>query len=126
METPRAASPPGDVDRPTEPSPHPSGTSLAEVLHDFAEAGYDGQLEIDDDSGLITCVSCSTTVRPDQLTIASKRRLEGASDPADMTTVLATRCPTCAVTGVVICRYGPEASAGEVELLRLARDIGGA
>jgi hypothetical protein len=38
-----------------------------------------------------------------------------------MTNVLAVTCPHCATPGVMVCRFGPEASAGESALLLAAR-----
>jgi hypothetical protein len=111
-------------DPPSErPSPFPSDTSLSEVLQGLADNGFTGQFELDQDSGSATCLTCSTVTEADQLVVATKRRLEGASDPADMSMVLGLTCPACGTNGVLVCRYGPEASAGEAELLRHIRDI---
>jgi hypothetical protein len=41
------------------------------------------------------------------------RRIEGASDPADMAAVLGLECPACGARGAAIVRYGPEAGPGD-------------
>lgn len=107
------------------PSAHPAGMSLAEVLHEFVTAGFSSDFELDDDTGAVTCISCSTATRPEELAVAASRRIEGASDPADMTIVIGARCPSCDTQGVVICRYGPEASVGDAKLLQIISDAGG-
>ncbi len=115
---------PSDHASPPPPSAHPAGMSLAEVLQRFAAEGYRADFELDDDTGAVTCISCSTTTPPEQVEVAASRRVEGASDPADMAIVLGARCPSCDSRGVIICRYGPEASAGDAKLLEITRDGG--
>ena len=44
-------------------------------------------------------------------------RLEGASDPADMSLVVPLDCPDCGARGVLVLRYGPEASMEEADVL---------
>ncbi|MEP6625457.1 MAG: hypothetical protein ABJC79_13510 [Acidimicrobiia bacterium] len=50
--------------------------------------------------------------------IAGVRRLEGASDPADMLAVLALTCPNCATMGTLTLNYGPESTPGEAIVLQ--------
>jgi hypothetical protein len=45
------------------------------------------------------------------------RRLEGASDPADMLAVAAIACPACGTRGTLVLTYGPEATAGDDAVL---------
>jgi hypothetical protein len=92
-------------------------TSLVAVLAGLRDAGYDSEFLVAD-SGALRCRACEQehapeAVRPDEL-----RRLEGASDPADMVAILAARCPSCGTSGTAVLRYGPEADAGHAELLR--------
>jgi hypothetical protein len=58
----------------------------------------------------------------EQIEIRSLRRLEGASDPADMAAVIATACPSCGTLGTIVVMFGPEATEPEVKLLRRAQD----
>ncbi len=106
------------------PATYPADTSLAEVIADLESNGFDAQFDVDDESGECTCASCGSTSSPEVITIHHARRVEGASDPAEMSNVLALSCPTCGQRGVVACRYGPEASAGEGLLLSAARGTG--
>jgi len=101
------------------PSDH---TTLAEVLTEFEADGYSGTFEVEED-GAVRCLTCDRRSDPDALDLYAIRRLEGASDPADMAAVLATRCSQCGTRGVIVARYGPEASAGEARLLQASRDL---
>jgi hypothetical protein len=96
-------------------------TTLTEVLRRFAEDGFSACFEVEDD-GRVLCITCDTHTPAEEVPFQSMRRLEGASDPADMATVIATRCPHCDAQGVIVARYGPEASAGEARLLTTGRD----
>jgi hypothetical protein len=99
---------------------YPADTSLEAVLAELAGLGFTGQFEIDD-VGSCTCLSCQARSAPDAVRFEHRRRLEGASDPGEMTNVLALTCPQCAESGVAVCRFGPEASAGEAAFLQAAR-----
>ena len=114
---------------PTDPTPddpsatYPADRSMADILEDLATRGYAGQVDIDDDTGACTCGTCGAVVPPEAMTVDESHRLEGASDPAEMSSVLAMRCPQCGAGGALVCRYGPEATAGEAALLRTARGV---
>jgi hypothetical protein len=95
-------------------------TTLSAVLADYAEAGYAGQLRVADDG--VHCSACNSVATAEQIEVRSLRRLEGASDPADMAAVIATACPACNTMGTIVVMYGPEASEAEVGLLRRAQD----
>lgn len=99
----------------------PADTSLAEVLSDLAARGFAGSFEVDADSGACRCAACDTSTAPGDVEVADSRRLEGASDPAEMSSVLAVRCPACGHRGVAVVRFGPEASVGEAALLRATK-----
>jgi uncharacterized membrane protein len=66
---------------------------------------------------------CRACQAPDQLLLDGLRRLEGASDPADMAAVLAVTCSACNARGTAVVRFGPEATAGEATLLRSIDDL---
>jgi hypothetical protein len=103
------------------PSEGPSDyTTLSALLSDYTQAGYVGQLRADDDG--VHCSACAQVSPAEQIEIRSLRRLEGASDPADMAAVIATACPACSTLGTIVVMYGPEASEPEVKLLRRAQD----
>ena len=114
---------------PTDPTPadspatYPADRSMAEILDDLATRGYDAPVDIDEDSGTCTCGACGAVSPPGTMIVDEAQRIEGASDPADMSSVLALRCPQCDAGGSLVCRYGPEASAGEAALLRAVGDV---
>ncbi len=96
-------------------------TSLMEVLRAYEEAGYAGQFSVVDDA-LVLCHTCRTRSEPDTLAVMSMRRLEGASDPADMMVLAAITCPICATGGVLTLNYGPEATAEQAEVQAALND----
>jgi hypothetical protein len=103
-------------------TPAPSdNTTLSSVLSAYASAGYDEQFTVEED-GSLQCCHCEQTARGDQVELHSLRRLEGASDPDDMAAVLAVTCPRCGTNGTAVVMFGPQASAGEAELLAQVQD----
>jgi hypothetical protein len=92
-------------------------TSLVAVLAGLRDSGYDAQFLVGDD-GELCCTACEHRAEPEDVQLDELRRLEGASDPADMAAVLAARCPSCDARGTAVVRYGPEAEAGHATLLR--------
>lgn len=91
-------------------------TPLLEVLGGFEADGYAGQFD-SRPGGRIHCFSCGQDFPAVRCHDGDIRRLEGASDPADMLAVVPVRCPNCATLGVLITNYGPEASAADAEVL---------
>ena len=100
------------------PSDH---TTMTDVIARFEADGFTGTFEIGDD-GCVACLTCGGSTDPCDVPLLAIRRLEGASDPADMAAVITSQCPHCSTRGVIVARYGPEASAGEARLLAKARD----
>lgn len=105
--------------KPASPS---DNTTLTAVVADYTANGFDGEFELVERSGDLRCFTCSTVTASHEVAIHSIRRLEGASDPADMVSVLAVTCPACDANGVLVLKYGPEASIEEAEFLARARD----
>jgi hypothetical protein len=52
----------------------------------------------------------------------SLRRLEGASDPADMLAVVALECGVCNASGTMVLGYGPAAADADSDVLRALQD----
>jgi hypothetical protein len=102
------------------PLPPSDGTTLSDVLEAYAASGYKGEFRVLD--GGVRCGACGGVSPVERFELESIRRLEGASDPADMSAVLATACPACGTRGTVVVMFGPEASEGEAQLLRRSRD----
>jgi hypothetical protein len=92
--------------------------TLTEVLAELTKAGYVADFFVDEDDGQVCCGSCRACQPPESLQLDGLRRIEGASDPADMAAVLALTCPSCGTKGTAIVRFGPEASAGDAIVLQ--------
>ena len=96
-------------------------TSLTAVLAGYEDSGFDGSFSpLSDET--IECHSCGSIRAAAQFTMASLRRLEGASDPDDMIAVVAVTCPKCAAKGALVLGYGPMASAEDSDILAVLND----
>lgn len=94
----------------------PMDTPLLAVLRRYEEDGYRAQFDARE-GGVVHCFTCGEDVPAASCRHGSVRRLEGASDPADMLAVVPVRCPSCGALGVVVANYGPEASLADAEVL---------
>jgi hypothetical protein len=106
---------------PTPPAPGAvaaGDATLEEVINEFEAAGFSGQL-MPDRNGHIRCLTCGNRTHADELTVHGLRRLEGASDPADMAAVVALECPHCGTRGTVALKYGPGADIEDADVLQL-------
>ena len=81
-------------------------TTLTEVLAGYAEAGFTSSFAAQD-GGAIRCDSCGSELDPEQVDMRSLRRLEGASDPADMMAIVAMRCGVCEAAGTMVTVFPP-------------------
>jgi peroxiredoxin len=104
------------------PSDH---TTLSEVLGQFADAGFVGEFEVAGGGTALRCLTCTEQTRASEIPQHTIRRLEGASDPADMAAVAAVTCPRCGARGTVVLPFGPSASASEALVLAELRDARG-
>ena len=96
-------------------------TTIVGVLQGFRDEGYAGDFFCEPGPAL-RCRACDHTIPVDQLELDALRRIEGASDPADMAAILALHCPSCEVQGTALVSYGPTANEAEDELLRQLPD----
>jgi hypothetical protein len=94
--------------------------TVFEVLRDFQADGYAGDL-FAEEGGQVRCGTCDEVSPAGDLDVAQLRRLEGASDPADMAAVVAAPCPRCGAKGVMVVMYGPEASGADADVLAALR-----
>ena len=102
------------VDYPVTGAPS-DNTTLVSVLKSFEERGYTAQF-IPADDGMVDCAGCGSSFAATELVVEAIRRLEGASDPDDMMTVIAARCPNCGVSGTLVLGYGPNATANDAAI----------
>jgi len=96
-------------------------TTLSAVLALYKEAGFASSWEITT-AELLRCGICERESVPQAVSMHSLRRIEGASDPADMAAVLALTCPLCNAPGTLVMMYGPQMSAAESGVLGALRD----
>ena len=105
---------------PVRGAPSDNTTAVAE-LERFRQDGYDEDFYVEAGPGL-RCRSCGETTPAAELELDALRRLEGASDPADMAAILALQCSSCGAKGTAMVHYGPGATREEDELLRALPD----
>lgn len=99
----------------------PTGGSVADEplsdvvdrIDDTNEGGQFTSLE----GGAIRCLTCRCDFPASSVPAVGIRRLEGESDPADMSLTLPVTCPECDTTGSLVVRYGPEAGVADADVL---------
>lgn len=108
---------------PTEPvAGVPTGAStLLEALEVVRRLGFERDMFVTRE-GLVRCSACHHDARPEELKMHRLVRLEGVSDPGEEACVLALECTVCGMHGSAVVRYGPEAGAGDVAVLRAIED----
>lgn len=99
------------------------GATLLETLKKLEAQGFEGQLNVED--GQLRCLSCDTLFAPEAVEAPELRRVEGASDPADMAAVAGLACPNCGVKATVVLKYGPEAGPDDQDVLAALSPDGG-
>jgi hypothetical protein len=111
---------PGVNDQDGSPPAPSDNTTMTSVLDAYRRDGFAEDFVLEETA--VRCGACGAASPVADIEVHSLRRLEGASDPADMAAVLALRCPACQAKGVAVAKYGPEASEAEAQLLLTARD----
>lgn len=91
--------------------------TIQELMERLDELGYGGQFT-PVDANHLECSLCGSSVRTTTLEVALARRMEGASDPDDMATLYAARCPVCHRGGTVVLGYGVNASELDGDISR--------
>lgn len=90
--------------------------TLVGVLRAASSAGFDTNFLVEP-GATIGCPVCEAQSPAGKLDIANYRRLEGASDAADLMLVVLTSCPACGARGALTMGYGPNAGENDTELL---------
>lgn len=90
--------------------------TLTTVLRQMGDRGFTGQFAARE--GMVMCFTCRTASAPSAVDVHGLRRLEGASDPADMLAVFAVRCPHCEARGTLVANFGPEATEDDARVIR--------
>ena len=89
---------------------------LSEIVGQIDDANDGGQF-MALEGGSVRCLTCRAEFPASVVPAVGVRRLEGESDPADMSITLPIGCPECATTGSLVVQYGPEAGLADVDVL---------
>jgi len=103
---------------PQQPAPGAAtgASTLTEVVDELEAAGFRGQF-VPEAGAMLRCLACGYRANADSITPDDLRRLEGASDPADMAAVAAITCPRCHTKGTVALKYGPDTDPDSADVL---------
>lgn len=96
-------------------------TTLVDVLNRLEADGFGGQFAARP-GATIECLTCRRPFPAGEAAVVDLRRLEGASDPADMAAVGALTCPKCEASGTLVMKFGPDATPEELEALEALAD----
>lgn len=110
---------------PDFPGPIPGtptdASTLIEAIDRLKAMGFTRDMFVTRDA-VVRCGSCEHDAAPSELDLHHLIRLEGVSDPADMSAVLGLECRVCGMKGTAVVRYGPEAEPHDVAVLRAIDD----
>jgi hypothetical protein len=101
---------------PTEAGVAQDASTLTEVLAELERDGFAGQTRVVAGARL-ECLTCREVFDAQQSGDVRQRRLEGASDPADMLIVVGLSCPRCGIRATAILNYGPDSTVEDVDVL---------
>jgi len=101
---------------PSAPGAPSDNTTLVAILEALAAEGFDHDMFVTPEVQL-RCGACHQDTAPSDLVLDRMRRIEGASDPADMAAVLGITCGHCGARGTAVVRYGPEAEPQDDEIM---------
>lgn len=90
--------------------------TLVGVMKMAAAEGFATDLRAVPD-GLVRCAHCDQESAASDFAPSQYRRLEGASDAADMMIVVLANCPHCDAGGTLILGYGPNAGEDDADVL---------
>ena len=105
---------------------NPTDTPLVAVVDAVDDAlarddgGPEGQFR-SEEGARIRCLTCRDELDAASIVADDVTRLEGVSDPADMTMVVPVRCPHCDASGSLVLGYGPDATPEDSDVLRALR-----
>ncbi|MEZ5244903.1 MAG: hypothetical protein R2707_07395 [Acidimicrobiales bacterium] len=109
-------------------TPHPTDSSpldptfargsdtLVTVLASAAAAGYATAMTVSP-GAVMVCGNCAEHAAARAVSVDRYRRLEGASDAADLMLVALVRCPHCEIGGTLTFGYGPNSGVDDDDFL---------
>jgi hypothetical protein len=89
---------------------------LDEILAALSADGFTGSMTALA-GGDVRCDGCGEASPAGDFAVGTLRRTEGASDPGDMSAVVALTCPRCSTRGTAVLRFGPEAGEADEDVL---------
>lgn len=98
------------------------GATITDAIREYESRGYTGHFTAAT-GGVVECQGCRHKMKADDVAMRSMRRIEGASDPADMVLVGALECPHCHARGVMTLAFGPHSAPEEAAVLRHLADV---
>jgi hypothetical protein len=96
--------------------PQTDGLRLDESHRHMESKGFGEQFKPAKE-GRVLCLACGTESPARRFTVDSQKRVEGVSDPADESLVVALHCPACGARGTMTLAYGPRAGRDEAAVL---------
>jgi hypothetical protein len=94
----------------------PTVRNVALELEELFANGFESTFSVRPNA-VLCCGSCGAEEKASEVEILDVRRLEGQSDPADMSAVVAAKCGRCQKLGSVVLTFGPQASEADAEVL---------
>jgi hypothetical protein len=91
-------------------------TTMSAIIEEFERHGYESDM-VPLEGGRVRCVHCRSVVDARDLRVVAIRRLEGASDPDDMSMIIAVDCPICEEGATLVFNYGPSMGEAEQDVL---------
>lgn len=95
----------------------PTPATLTEVVDAAKRAGFTTDFATTPGSK-VRCDACGHESDPADVSRAWMHRLEGTSDPDELVTVSALRCPSCGAQGLLVLPFGPGADDVEGDVSR--------
>ncbi|MFA5862360.1 MAG: hypothetical protein WDA16_11770 [Candidatus Thermoplasmatota archaeon] len=93
------------------------GATITDFLSLFEDRGYKGSF-MTKPGGVLQCGTCGAKHPADAYQVHRVRRVEGASDPSDMTIVAALECLGCHTRGTFTASVGAMSPPDDAEVLR--------
>lgn len=90
--------------------------SQVEVEEHLQAEGFEGQFGAREGARLL-CFTCHREFPAEEVDADRARRIDGESDPADMSIMVPVTCPHCHTSGTLALQFGPMASAEESEVI---------
>lgn len=111
-----------DADGGRAPFVPSDNTTLSSVLAGFEQEGFCAQF-VAVDMGAMRCGACGTESAAGTYAVETIRRLEGASEPDEMMSVVAGVCPRCGARGTAVLGYGPGSSPEDAAVSLALRHV---